>query len=513
VCTALAKIQFPTEESMPQLGLLPLGTGNDLCGFLGWGTGYTGGDLYKIIERMNAAVPIKLDRWKVRIMETAILKGSKIISFKKKHTAPALHAAHSVSGAATPMASASSTVDHGALLRSAPPKMSTYHDQLRDSAASLSSSSTASSPPTSPPPQRRPHSPKPVRKLDFGGPDSKEEDEQEQAADGGGHRDSLAASPTKATGTSPRRGSPRKPLPQLPRSFSTMAAVGSHSNAGGARGEAAAPAMVPPLPSVTSAVLPTSPPSPSVVARNEAKRAAAQQQSDAEQLQFEESDENAVDEVHLHARELQYDQVATPGNGGTDHHAHTDSVGGDGVGSDASGQKMRSAPKAHSEENSTVLDVDWATVDDKRRRIENGDGDDDSDGDGEPGRDDSPRVDPDELATTPAGQHTDTDTDTDNDNDNDSNNDNNEQNGTNKEDEESATLSLKSFHHSFSLGVDAKISMAFHLAREANPDAFTSRGTVLCVRVRACVRSVSCRVVRTRAEANRPLSFLPFSQA
>ncbi|NEJ83694.1 hypothetical protein GR268_45390, partial [Rhizobium leguminosarum] len=74
VCTALAKIQFPTEESMPQLGLLPLGTGNDLCGFLGWGTGYTGGDLYKIIERMNAAVPIKLDRWKVRIMETAILK-------------------------------------------------------------------------------------------------------------------------------------------------------------------------------------------------------------------------------------------------------------------------------------------------------------------------------------------------------------------------------------------------------------------------------------------------------
>ncbi len=83
MCTALAKIQFPTEESVPQLGLLPLGTGNDLCGFLGWGTGYTGGDLYKIIERMNAAVPIKLDRWKVRIMETAILKGSKIISFKK----------------------------------------------------------------------------------------------------------------------------------------------------------------------------------------------------------------------------------------------------------------------------------------------------------------------------------------------------------------------------------------------------------------------------------------------
>jgi len=50
---------------------------------LGWGTGYTGGDLYKVIRRIDNAVPIKLDRWKVRIIETAILKGTKIILRKR----------------------------------------------------------------------------------------------------------------------------------------------------------------------------------------------------------------------------------------------------------------------------------------------------------------------------------------------------------------------------------------------------------------------------------------------
>lgn len=46
------------------------------------------------------------------------------------------------------------------------------------------------------------------------------------------------------------------------------------------------------------------------------------------------------------------------------------------------------------------------------------------------------------------------------------------------EDVDSDRVSFKSFHHSFSIGVDAKITMAFHLAREANPEAFTSRGMI-----------------------------------
>jgi len=46
------------------------------------------------------------------------------------------------------------------------------------------------------------------------------------------------------------------------------------------------------------------------------------------------------------------------------------------------------------------------------------------------------------------------------------------------EDEEDLVsgVEIKSFHHSFSIGVDAKITWNFHLAREANPENFTSRG-------------------------------------
>jgi hypothetical protein len=45
-----------------------------------------------------------------------------------------------------------------------------------------------------------------------------------------------------------------------------------------------------------------------------------------------------------------------------------------------------------------------------------------------------------------------------------------------EEDEMVSGAEVRSFHHSFSIGVDAKITWNFHCAREANPEDFTSRG-------------------------------------
>lgn len=56
-----------------QIALLPLGTGNDLSGFLGWGVGYTGEDLHNYLWQLhpeNVEV-MKLDRWKATIANLA----------------------------------------------------------------------------------------------------------------------------------------------------------------------------------------------------------------------------------------------------------------------------------------------------------------------------------------------------------------------------------------------------------------------------------------------------------
>ena len=51
------------------MGILPLGTGNDLSRVLGWGEGYTGDvDVTQILSQMEEAEVNKLDRWKVDIV-------------------------------------------------------------------------------------------------------------------------------------------------------------------------------------------------------------------------------------------------------------------------------------------------------------------------------------------------------------------------------------------------------------------------------------------------------------
>ncbi|XP_059163818.1 diacylglycerol kinase epsilon-like isoform X2 [Physella acuta] len=53
----------------PRVCILPLGTGNDLSQVLGWGEGYSGNvNVRCILENVEKAKPVELDRWTVRIL-------------------------------------------------------------------------------------------------------------------------------------------------------------------------------------------------------------------------------------------------------------------------------------------------------------------------------------------------------------------------------------------------------------------------------------------------------------
>ncbi|XP_059342061.1 diacylglycerol kinase epsilon isoform X2 [Ammospiza nelsoni] len=56
------------ERYIPQVAVLPLGTGNDLSNTLGWGAGYAGEvPVEQILRNVMEADGIKLDRWKVQV--------------------------------------------------------------------------------------------------------------------------------------------------------------------------------------------------------------------------------------------------------------------------------------------------------------------------------------------------------------------------------------------------------------------------------------------------------------
>ncbi|CAF0948983.1 unnamed protein product, partial [Brachionus calyciflorus] len=62
----LAKFKFIKYE--PAVCILPLGTGNDLSRTLNWGQGYVGDvDIEDIVQEIDRAKFIKLDRWEVKI--------------------------------------------------------------------------------------------------------------------------------------------------------------------------------------------------------------------------------------------------------------------------------------------------------------------------------------------------------------------------------------------------------------------------------------------------------------
>ncbi|PRP84659.1 diacylglycerol kinase epsilon-like [Planoprotostelium fungivorum] len=62
VLSTLDKLEL---DNYPPIGIVPLGTGNDLARTLGWGAGYSGEEVSPILDAVEAAKIVKLDRWKV----------------------------------------------------------------------------------------------------------------------------------------------------------------------------------------------------------------------------------------------------------------------------------------------------------------------------------------------------------------------------------------------------------------------------------------------------------------
>jgi diacylglycerol kinase (ATP) len=53
------------------VGVIPLGTGNDMARFLGWGIGYRGESLAPTIQSLANSETRLLDRWKIDVQPTA----------------------------------------------------------------------------------------------------------------------------------------------------------------------------------------------------------------------------------------------------------------------------------------------------------------------------------------------------------------------------------------------------------------------------------------------------------
>ena len=55
-------LDSPVMVGCAQVGVIPLGTGNDLARVFGWGGGYSGEDLKKLMKKFAKAKTMLLDR-------------------------------------------------------------------------------------------------------------------------------------------------------------------------------------------------------------------------------------------------------------------------------------------------------------------------------------------------------------------------------------------------------------------------------------------------------------------
>lgn len=66
ILETMDRIQF---EHQPAVGVVPLGTGNDLARCLRWGGGYDGEALHKILKKIEKSTPVMMDRWQIEVTD------------------------------------------------------------------------------------------------------------------------------------------------------------------------------------------------------------------------------------------------------------------------------------------------------------------------------------------------------------------------------------------------------------------------------------------------------------